>query len=369
MKYLLAFPSLLASVALLACTSDEGNATPTATATASMTAEAASPTAAPTRTSAPTSTPDPTSTSQPEDSAVVEWTLGEPAALPDGVTLVLGTGCWQCGGQYSTYETFDEGGRRVLYEGPDEVHVAGYLDDPAHLYIATCRPNCNGYEGQHEGTTTTLYESSSRGKSWTSLGEIAPVRQILGAAPADGLLVEFTDRALTRFPSGEPVEAPDGAVEESGPLMLDGSPIWNTAEATLIDGDGSVVVDFSGLGHPGADVFHLDAHSDGKLLVWWAEDDVRGIAVLEDGDVLIASEGERLQHAEGVWLDDQRFIVSIQYRPEELAEFGVAEDRHLSGSRTPTIVDATTGTLHPIEDFFAPDAPFGRNYIIDVWQE
>ncbi|MEX1022201.1 MAG: hypothetical protein WD058_03535, partial [Dehalococcoidia bacterium] len=72
---------------------------------------------------------------------------------------------------------------------------------------------------------------------------------------------------------------------------------------------------------------------------------------------------------EGVWLDDERFIVSVQYSREEVEEFGVPPELNLFGSRTPTIVDLSTGTLHPIEDFFAEGAPWGRNYIVAVWQE
>jgi hypothetical protein len=57
------------------------------------------------------------------------WVLASPVPLPDGLTLVLGTGCWRCGGQYSTYVAVDTTGTRTLYDSEHEIHISGYFED------------------------------------------------------------------------------------------------------------------------------------------------------------------------------------------------------------------------------------------------
>lgn len=296
-----------------------------------------------------------------------DWTLGAPVPLPEGVTLVLGTGCWQCGGQYSTYETFDASGRTVLYEAPEEVHVAAYLEDPAHLYLATCKPNCNGYDGQHEGTTTTLYESETRGESWQSLGEMPAIWSLGPDGHGELLMVTGEAGVLTLFPSGGSVNAPERAVDERRPLFLGGEPVWSTTDQTVVNGEGRVIVDVAGLDRPDANVHHLAPRPGGGFLAGWYGSGEGGIAILDEDGVVAVYVGERFNSPDALWLDEQHFIMGVQYTHEEIAQFDGPDS--LTRFRTPTMFDLGTGIMHPIAEFFEPDAPAGRNYITAIWRD
>lgn len=363
MKVVYALLAALAVVLLAACTS-EGDTTQTTTPTPTATATA---TTTPVATETPTPTATASPTSSPTDAPDRAWTLGEPMPLPEDVTLVLGTGCWQCGGQYSTYETFDASGRRVLYEGDEEeVHVAAYLDAPEHLYLATCRPNCNGYEGQHAGTTTVLYESFDRGGSWQSLGEPGPVRAILGPTGDGEVFIVDSSDEVVRYPSGEVLPRPEGALEDSFPLFVDGQVAWNTADGTLIDATGDEVLDYSGIGND-AQVANVEPSRGGRVLVRWYNRQESGWAGIGENGSVSVEDAPAGGYADGLWLDAEHILMGVQYQRGELARVGAPLD--FEHSRLPTIFDLSTRTMHPVEDFFVEEAPRGRNYLETIWRD
>ncbi len=87
---------------------------------------------------------------------VLEWAVGAPIAWPEGVTLVLGTGCFQCGGQLSTFEIVDATGRFQLPKAEGEEHWSVAADDPAHLYLNSCVDDCNIYYGDRRSSVRPL---------------------------------------------------------------------------------------------------------------------------------------------------------------------------------------------------------------------
>lgn len=273
-------------------------------------------TSAPGATIAPTASVTEAPTTMPTTGAPIAWTLGEPVPLPLGVTLVLGTGCWQCGGQHSTFELFTTEGRAPLPKGDGEEHLGGVFDDPSQLWLAVCTNDCDTYTQTPTAPETVRYESSDRGLTWQAV-DTSPTRYDLGGRLADGDLMVRHRLPLPvagyQFPSGEAVAAPANASSGFLAQVLNGVPVWTTDQRTVIDADGAVVLDLSDVLPEHADIRVLVAGPDGAVAVSWLDEQTFGLTVVTaDATRTYGVGGQPVESFR--WLDADRLLAASSTR-------------------------------------------------------
>ncbi len=297
---------------------------------------------------------------------VLEWAVGAPIAWPEGVTLVLGTGCFQCGGQLSTFEIVDATGRFQLPKAEGEEHWSVAADDPAHLYLNSCVDDCNIYS-EIVDPQSVLYESFDRGVSWMEVGRSLGFFEFIGRLGNGELLRSRyllpLPYAYDRFPSGTPVTPPSLARPDWPPGIIDGDIVWLASGGQqLLDEYGAVAWDFEQLIPDAAEFWGVVDGPGSALAVKWQIENTYGVTTIDGTAVEIrSSAGLAVDQFE--WLDADHFIASVQYPEEMLPGW--------SASRVPTLVDLRTGTLYPFEQFLdATDFHvWGRNLIEAIWQD
>jgi DNA-binding CsgD family transcriptional regulator len=310
--------------------------------------------------------PEPTPTPAP----IVEWMVGQPTSWPEGMTLVLGTGCYLCGGQYSTFGLVDATSYVQMPKAEGEEHLTGAFDDPSHLYLATCVNDCNVYTETPADPQAVVYESLDRGVTWTAVGQSPTLWQFVGRLVNGELLrAHYVPQpaVFDRFPSSAPVRPPSAAPSSSSPRVIDGEVFWWDGNSRLLDENGGVGWDFKGRLPAAAEAWNVVDGPGSALAVAWRIENKWGVTIIDRTSVrTYSSPGLAVQEFE--WLDADRLIASIPYPLDALEALGA--DTRLRGSRIPTVVDLRTGTLRPLERFLdvTDHRLFGRNSIEAIWQ-
>jgi DNA-binding CsgD family transcriptional regulator len=308
----------------------------------------------------------------PTPAPVAEWTVGAPVAWPDGITLVLGTGCYQCGGQHSTFELVTEDDRVQLPKAVGEEHLSILADDPDHLYLATCTSaDCNP-AGPPIDPETTLFESFDRGQTWTEVERAPSLWTFLGRLDDGDVLrshYEPQPGRWDRFPSGAPLLPQATAGSFAFPRVIDGQIVWWN-EGRLLDEAGDIVRDLRSVIPRDAEVWDVvDGPGDAMALVWRI-DRITGVTALAGTSVRTYA-APYLHVEQFRWLDSDRLIASVGYPLGFPTATPTAALGGISNSRIPTLIDLRTGTLQPLERFLDPGDPAvaGRNDIEAVWQD
>lgn len=383
-------PALLAvtlALAGLSCVGRHGAPARTAAAPAEPARE-------PSRLLAPSPTPTPPgdhSTPVIDGLTVVPLQTADPIDIPDGVALLVETGCYQCDGPITGLARVyrDTAGRvrsETLFGRPmasageasvGSPVISGFAlsADASTIVASVCAPPCTGIGGPAgAGVRTTLVRSLDGGVNWADLGVLDGPYSV-AAILSDGAVLVYSNvpseqvgqppgLRFQRFPSGEPVEPPPGATKYGGWVTLHGSELlWRADDGhRLLRSDGSQFLALP----PGSDpqLASVSQARDGEeLALSWVDEHQRGtardptwylgIAGPDGGFSRVYSAARLAQLVVGGWLDSGTLAGNA--------------DSPDAPSRLITLIDLSSGQVHPIlQPFGDPAFPGGRNAVLGV---
>ncbi|HEU4758588.1 MAG TPA: SH3 domain-containing protein [Dehalococcoidia bacterium] len=324
--------------------------------------------------------------------------MGPEASLPDGVALILETGCWGCdGGPTGFLRVYRDpsgrlrtetllsaqtiGVRRLVtnkegVQEKQEPYITGLAmkDDASDIVVSVCvREWCGGggLDAWSADAVTAVFRSLDGGVTWQNLGEIDIGGGIVAPLPDGQALIavweaELADAAFRVFPAGQVVSPPGLASHEWPAFTLDGRIVWQPGEGKLVREDGSVFLDLG----PGANPYgHSQARQDGGISFSWSWDP--GIvppagpplyylsSIGEDGRLLATSAAPKFL-LPGVWLEPGVLIGNTDVAAEELSS---PASQFFLGF-LPALIDFEAGLIHPIaHPFLDPGYEGGRSLV------
>jgi hypothetical protein len=378
LAYGLAAIAVLSLAIAAACDNDETQPAPTAT------LGSATPT--------PLATPTPAATIAPEANDggdVVPLQIGEEAELPDGVALIVETGCYYCDGPPTgLYRLYRDASGQLrtdalftlealglpLHRGnneeawANESYITGIAlsDDASEIAAGVCtRGYCGGLGFPTADAQTTLYRPLDGGVTWAEIAAMDGGAWVV-AVVKDGVVVpgphgteEESAPKFSLFPGGEPVQPPSGA--NSWPFaLLGGELVWRTEDGRLLRSDGSEAM---ALGE-GVYVGDIVADAGGeRFAVSWYTDrpsSQNRIGVFSrDGQPISAfslSDSARV----GGWLSDT-LVAGNATVPQGLLP--TPEPGSYAMNFVPAIFDLEAGEAHPLAGPFHELPLSGRNYV------
>ncbi len=336
--------------------------------------------------------------------------LGTEIEFPEGVALIVETGCWGCeGGPSGLVRVYVRSDGSIAYEPlidreglgvPPQLNTApdgtvyefrspltGYAirPDGSRIVASLCaREHCGrGGEGYawSANSQTAIFSSSDGGVIWTEIGRLEIGAEVLAILPDDRILLATfpaeLETTLQTFPDASVIKRPEwaspwnvdvlpsGAIvwrDDSGvPRLSDGQPLLSLVQ----DVEAAQLVDFlvnarqmDGLALLSGNATHApyanylmpfdNAGTIGRGSFAWAGD-----PVIWSGPLL------RL----GVELPNDGVILGNASVPtSELAPGGYP----IVTDYDPVVVDLKQGTIRVLSPFTGSDFPRGRNHIVAV---
>ena len=405
MRTLLLPFTLVCTLLLLACTSDEPPPasptpdllSPTPTATPSPATSTAEPAASATSTAATTpslatATTEPTSTQALDPTLPRSVEIGPLLPLPDDLALIVETGCAECDGSAETLERIYRdnlnGNLRLetIFTFTGTGVRSARSPRPGELLAVECS---TGHCGDvtttaSDDAATTLHRSRDGGMTWESSEPRKGAYHTLGAAGTEDALVtripaedhvQWGSLGYEWFISSEPVEPPAGLEPgAASPRTLpNGSIVWWTDDGRLLTASGKLILQTarepletmvpSPSGERFAVATRIRQPQAVHFLEIYSREDPVGQAELLTTFVL--------NTFAPVWIDETHLAISVQLLHVEL---GPLEDELPPQARdlrfltyVPAILDIHSGTLRPIVEPFLDEAHAGeRNRVIGV---
>lgn len=345
----------------VSCTGGTSSRTPTAT----VSAVSSPATEAPSATAAP---------------GAILLRVGESAEIPEGVALIVETGCWQCDGDYGRLVRIYRDASGALQETPLLNVRGGHAVSPDGSQVAyswCSRGACDGFNPTSPDVQSSIQWSNDGGITATTFGPFDGVYDVAtvtrGLLVASGQTADLQPLPLLRFPSGDVFTPPPGGAY---PVSVGWDYIdWLTADRTAIQFGPDVGPLDLGAGHEIARV-QVESPSGDRLLVDWHER-------LPDGDIRFyasiaswADQRWRIDHTflldgsvgrSGLWLDADTLIGTYEFRAADLSA-SAGSSNGLGSYLLPALFDLKTNTLHPIVEPFASKPPYagGRNFVLAV---
>jgi len=329
---------------------------------------------------------------------VVPLQVGDEVELPDGMALIVETGCFECDGQTSALvrvyrdtsgdvrmdTLFTAAGmglppRRVTsskegtYTEQPYIHSFALNSGASEIVVSVCsRGDCAWMDAAGSDAQTVLYRSRDGGVSWTQSGTLDGEHFIV-AIVKDGILLARYDPArqwqteYQLYPSGDPIDPPAGA-GEGWPLSLpSGELIWPTEDGRLLRSDGS---DFLAIGE-GASVSYternveLDPSGERLAVVECMERPDRlstqcYLSVVSLSGELIEAFSIPAGANVGGWPSSRLALGTVWFSADEIRT--PVPDRH--GNNLPAVLDLDAARMHPIPyPFLDPPFAWGRTRV------
>ena len=252
----------------------------------------------PTATATPPVTPTPAPLPEVlQESGVTALEIATLIQFPDDMSLILETGCWECGGQATGLRRMYKDADRELRieqllsvedlglppliaqtlggseEVPPFITALAVAPDASEMLVSLCvAARCSALPdaGPPLGRAA-IFESTDGGITWRELGrDYPPSLRVIGYIAPGVAIVALTDSGTFgityyRFPGFEPLEHSDG---DHPILSPGGDVVWGTKRGPPIRGSGETFLDLGPLTFPGPNaVTYSDV--DGLLPLSW----------------------------------------------------------------------------------------------------
>lgn len=341
--------------------------------------------------SSPTPTPVAGLTGDPEATAPPSPRYGTEITLPEGVTMIVATGCSLCDSPpdaiVRTYRTADGAiqtetllsadssflPRRIVQAGdtteeaPPYIAYAGAAHDASKLVVGVCvSGECSGPGAPTADAAVALYQSSDGGTSWAEATRLGPHEFVAGVSQGEILIGRHPGgsttgtESLRRHPSGEVVPIPEGANSRWKPLVLgDGSVGWQTDDGRLLDATGGEIASVANA----SEVLWLSAPAglNPEIIAIWA-----------DGQFTYGTAGFTRSGEEVLRLTSAGVLTIDVWAGDWLAyghlDLPISVVPGVPGpTRLPALIDLRTGWVCQVTEPFS-SAPFagGRNQVLAV---
>jgi hypothetical protein len=297
--------------------------------------------------------------------------VGESIALPDGLGMIIETGCWHCDGDtealYRVVAKPTSNGLDItkIFEASSvdgNAYITSFAmrPDASEMVVAVCtRAFCGGLGFPSPEAEVTFYRSGDLGSSWQELGVSSEALMVIAVTNA-GIVVgpgagpDYSKVWLIEGPAiSLPAELLRGT-QRNGELTL-----WDETQRQVVGSDGRVVMTLTPTDEP----VEVVLNANQPPLALWVAPGRPGQAF--GGYYLTAPSssarhvGLRLGHnwAQPVqWLDERRVLASVEIEGRSPQGFAI-------GVMTPSIVDMYSGLVQPIAGI-AGQGPFlGRNFV------
>lgn len=320
---------------------------------------------------APTTEP----TSQPFF-GVIE--ISDAVDIPEGIALVIATGCWQCDGPTDSLvriRPLDDGSieKTTLRESPIGSYAVS--QDGARIAVSNCVGESCGTLGVPPGPVSEAIVISEDGGRTFSDPVVLPGSHSVVGFSGDQLVMrgpytQFAeDTPSFLYPSMRPLPPPNP--EAGSPFALPAEVLWASLDRQrLLDSSGDTLLTFE------AQISQVVPLSeDGSRIAIVTYPDVSTTtpryridvaARTSNGLVVEAS----LENPEGFMLvggalPDGRLAINISIPPTDLPAPVPGQSPRVN--LVPALLDVYTATAHPVTEPFHRTQPFfGRNFIVAV---
>lgn len=364
-------------------------------------------TATPTSTESPTTSPTATPDGGDGEIDATPLQIGEEAGIPEDVTLIIETGCFQCdgpteglarvysdaSGQIRTDMLFDldEMGLppRVITDPKaetgtreEEPFINGFAvsSDASEIIVSVCtRGGCvEPLSSPTPDSETTLFRSSDGGVTWEQFTTLDGVHLVAALVQGDVVLLKLIQdessqeyqREYILLSSGDSI-APPQAASGSPVALPDGTLIWPTDSGRVVRSDGSVLATLP----EGAQIAGITPNSTGDriAIVWYREQTGQQVTyrltiTSLDGGTIDTFPLEGFARVGG-WLDDNRLIGNTTVTTEQLTTQPPVSGGAFFVGYLPAILDLAAARIHPItQPFFEQRFLNGRNHVLAAVQ-
>lgn len=315
--------------------------------------------------------------------------VGEPIELPEGMALVIETGCFHCDGfMEALYRASRPVGGALdvakLFEADRSAFASAYITsfamrpDASDMVVAVCTKGyCGGLHFAEPSSEATFYRSQDFGMNWSVLAVAGEAREVIAVTDA-GIVVgpgpspDFTKAWLI---DGTLLKPLAGAYSIAALSRRNGEVLWwNDSSHEVQRGDGSRVVTQPESRY-GPDV----ATNAGQppLSFWGAGGPIRPsggfggyyltVEAMDGSEVGLRLGGDSAAPAQ--WLDERHILATIELTTRVFGP-GVPPLGFRTGAMTPSIVDIYSGQVQPISGIAGegPISGIGRNRVQAVYR-